>query len=67
MYLGRRATARRPEQPVIIGQESLSNVEVSGLRYVAQIRSTAGLEGQINERPLSFTFWRIAGFARFEG
>lgn len=49
------------------GQEPSSNVEMSGLRGIAQDRSTAGLEGQINESPLSFTFWRIARFAGFEG
>lgn len=36
-------------------------------RYFVQIRSTAGLDRQINESPLSFTFGGVARFARFEG
>lgn len=36
-------------------------------QYFAQIPSTVGLEGQINESPLSFSLGRIARFARFEG
>lgn len=42
-------------------------MRLGGARLIAQVRSTAGLEGKINENPLSFAFWRFARFAGFEG